>query len=718
MTLDALAWPAERLGEAMLAVSRHGHWISHTTEAPVPPASVAAGQEEIGPWLEAAARLGLEAEPVSVPYTRLEEFVAATGPALLRLPSPGTGEDRQAAPAFLAVLTSNPRRMTVLAPDYTRVHLKPRLIQAALGQQLEAPLQEHVTCVLASAGIVGRRWQRGQRVLLRELLGPASVGSCWLLRPPASAGWRLQAREARLPRLVRLVLGAHGLEYALLIISWWLLGGGALSGRLDPGWLVAWLLLVLTLIPCRLLTIWAAGQLTIRTGTLLRRRLLTGVLQMNPQAIRHLGIGQLLGRMIEAAVVEALAAPGGITALTAVVELAFTAWVVGAGAAGWLHVAALAVLCGATLMAAWRYYRHQQQWTTERLDLTYELVEAMIGHRTRLAQDGSRHWHAHEDQALEHYLGSSRAFDRLALSLRVLVPRAWLLLSLVVLAPALVAGNRSTATLAVSVGGMVLGLTALRNLVDGLIQLVAVFVAWERIRLFSGAAPRRDPPGQPEYAVGSGAAASRGQHAADVPLLEVRDIIFRHQDRSEPILRGATLSIFRGDRILLEGPSGGGKSTLAGLLAGLHLPEAGLVLLDGLDRETCGIAGWRRCVVIAPQFHDNHVFKGTLAFNLLMGRRWPPSQADLDEAARICEALDLGPLLQRMPSGLMQMVGEGGWQLSHGEKSRLYLARALLQGAELLMLDESFAALDPQTLQNSLVSVLTNAPALLVIAHP
>jgi ATP-binding cassette subfamily B protein len=71
-----------------------------------------------------------------------------------------------------------------------------------------------------------------------------------------------------------------------------------------------------------------------------------------------------------------------------------------------------------------------------------------------------------------------------------------------------------------------------------------------------------------------------------------------------------------------------------------------------------------------------------------------------------------------MPAGLQQRVGETGWQLSHGEKSRLFLARALLQRSALTVLDESFAALDPQTLQRSLACALQRTKALLVIAHP
>jgi ATP-binding cassette subfamily B protein len=122
--------------------------------------------------------------------------------------------------------------------------------------------------------------------------------------------------------------------------------------------------------------------------------------------------------------------------------------------------------------------------------------------------------------------------------------------------------------------------------------------------------------------------------------------------------------------------------------------------------------------VAAPQFHDNHVFSATLAFNLLMGRRWPPHQEDLEAAEALCRALELGPLLDRMPAGLWQIVGETGWQLSHGERSRIYIARALLQGTGVLILDESFAALDPETLYRVQMCVLEHAPALLVIAHP
>jgi ATP-binding cassette subfamily B protein len=161
-----------------------------------------------------------------------------------------------------------------------------------------------------------------------------------------------------------------------------------------------------------------------------------------------------------------------------------------------------------------------------------------------------------------------------------------------------------------------------------------------------------------------------------------------------------------------------GHRTRAALLAGWRQPESGRLLLTGLDLPTLGSTGWRQRVMAVPQFHDNHVFTGTLAFNLLMGHHWPPQPADLQAAEALCRALELGPLLDRMPAGLWQFVGETGWQLSHGERSRLYIARALLQGAPLLILDESFAALDPETLHCVHQCVLEHAPTLMVIAHP
>jgi ATP-binding cassette subfamily B protein len=238
-------------------------------------------------------------------------------------------------------------------------------------------------------------------------------------------------------------------------------------------------------------------------------------------------------------------------------------------------------------------------------------------------------------------------------------------------------------------------------------------VGWNQVRPLLEAARRPEAVGCADLALpASGVKASR--HG---PFVMAHDVAFQFRDRAQPALEGCSFRIAYGDRIHLSGPSGSGKSTLVSLLTGLRTPSSGVLLLDGLDRATLGAAAWRRRVVAAPQFHENHVFTESLAFNLLMGRCWPPSPKDLELAEAVCRRLGLGELLDRMPGRLFQLVGETGWQLSHGERSRLFMARALLQGADLVLLDESFAELDPESLRCCLTEVADLSNTLLVVAH-
>jgi ATP-binding cassette, subfamily B, bacterial len=83
----------------------------------------------------------------------------------------------------------------------------------------------------------------------------------------------------------------------------------------------------------------------------------------------------------------------------------------------------------------------------------------------------------------------------------------------------------------------------------------------------------------------------------------------------------------------------------------------------------------------------------------------------------VCIKLVLDDLLKRMPAGLMQMVGDVGWQLSHGERTRVYMPRALLQKPDLLILDEGLGAIDPLTREQCLKTLLDEAGAVILIAH-
>ena len=708
-TVANCLWPQSRLGEAMELLARDGALSPRAVDlAPTPSADSDSISWER--WIESAAgSLGIVAEPRDTSYRNVESLLGDISPALVHISNDGD-------PGFLALVRARNNELMVLASDRSIRRLDAEAVRAALCAPLEAPRADLVDRTLDRADIPDRSRHRARTALLREQLAETRIAGCWMLRLSPGSSFLGQLRhDGHISRLFALV-GAHTVQYLLWVASWWLVGRGALQGRIDTGWLMAWALVLLTLIPFRMYVTWAQGLMAIGIGGLLKKRLLLGLLRLPQDQIRHQGSGQLLGRVIESEAVESLALSGGFASLVAVVELIVAGIVLTLGAGGGLHLLLLIAWSALTLVLAFRYLRHHRAWTSSRLNMTHDLVERMVGYRTRLVQQAPGNWHEGEDHALEHYYLRSLQLDRSASMLTALVPRGWLVLGLLGLAFAPEAGGGSTSALAVGIGGMFLAYRAFDRLAAGTAHLVGAAVAWERVApIFRAAAIEPES----RVAVPAGLAADDADAPTDDRVvMELHDVGFRHGDRGSAVLNGCDLAIRAGDRVLLEGPSGCGKSTLASLLVGLREPDSGLLLLDGLDRATIGPESWRRRIVAAPQFHENHILTGTLAFNLLMGRRWPAPDEDLSEAETLCHELGLGELLDSMPAGMFQMVGESGWQLSQGERSRVYIARALLQGADVVVLDESFAALDPETLRTALHCVLARAPSLVVIAHP
>ncbi|HEU4455681.1 MAG TPA: ATP-binding cassette domain-containing protein [Longimicrobium sp.] len=780
MNVAALAWERAALGEALALLLRRSGLAAETpADLPSPPGESAV-PGELGRWLSACAEpLGVEAEPADSAFAEVEAMLAGCAPALLRVPS-GDGD------RYLALLRRTRRGVVVIAPSRREERISISALRAAVCEPMERPLADGVARVLERAGVPARRRERARAALLAERLGARRVGGCWLLRPRPGATLGAQAAEGGVGGVMARLVAAHVGQYALWIAAWALLGAGALSGRADRGWLAGWALLLATAVPLRALSVAWQGRLGAHVGVLLKRRLLDGALRLRPDEIRHQGAGRLLGRVVESEAVETLALSGGFAAVLAALELAAAAAVLAAGAGGWGHAALLAAWVAAVGVLAWRLFAARRRWTGARLEMTHDLVERMVGYRTRLAQEDPARRHDAEEELLDRYLELSARMDGAAVRLGALAGRGWLLLGVAALAPEFARGG-DAAGIAVALGGVLLGWQSLARLAPALVQLPDAAIAWERVGPLFRASSRVEAPGawEPRSASpadgsasggstsgGSGSieSASRGSAdgsaspespsresssptspspevrgeiggdgspspaSADLHLqptanggdsadrrevvLEAAGIAFGHAGRGAAVFEGVDARIRRGDRVLLEGSSGAGKSTLVAVLAGLREPDSGSLLLGGLDRWTVGAAEWRRRVAAAPQFHENHVFTETLAFNLLMGRGWPPSTDDLAEAEETCRALGLGELLDRMPSGVMQMVGEGGWQLSHGERSRLFLARALLQGGDVVVLDESFAALDPGNLALCLRVAVQRAPSLLVIAHP
>lgn len=728
--LNQIAWPLSRLGELTENLARRSGLSNRLTRLPQPPPGLgAAGATEIGSWLDnAAGYLELEAEPVGAQYTDLDLLLQAGGPAILKLPD---AVEAQATgplePAFVALLRGSPNKVTLLCPDLRTRRLSLAALRALLTRPYDAYLAGQIDQLLVDAEVPAERLGRARQAILRDQLGPVRIEAGWLLRLPPSAGLHHQFRHAGVYRPVRIMLVMYFLQQALSIASWYVIGRGIFQGRFDLGWLVAWAILLLSTIPVQIIVGDAQSELSMNAGALFKQRLILGTLKLNPEEIRHQGMGQFLNRVMESEAVEMLALSGGFTAMLSFIELGLAVAVLLNGAGGVLSAASLVVWVLITLWLLWRYYRTGREWITAYQEMTNSLVEEMVGHRTRLIQQDPRRWHEDEDQELDRYLKLSESMDRIGIGINAFITRGWIVVGLAGVALAFVSGSPPPQALAISLGGLLLASQGLTKLTAGAQSLSSLVNAWQQVGpLFKAAARPRQLPALgfvPPASGGAplGAEADQVQTAAGngkQALIQARDLVFRYRPQGRPVLQECTLQIYPGDRLLLEGPSGGGKSTLAAVLTGLRTPESGSLLLWGFDRQLLGVEEWRKRVVMAPQFQENYVFSETLAFNLLMGRAWPPRPEDLEEAESICQELGLGEVLQRMPSGFQQMVGESGWQLSHGERSRLFIARTLLQKADLIVLDESFGALDPENLERALQCVLRRAPTLVVIAHP
>ncbi len=181
----------------------------------------------------------------------------------------------------------------------------------------------------------------------------------------------------------------------------------------------------------------------------------------------------------------------------------------------------------------------------------------------------------------------------------------------------------------------------------------------------------------------------------------------------QPVLKGVDLEIPRGEILVLTGPSGAGKTTITDLILGLHEPDRGDVLVDGVPLPELNRASWRRMIGYVPQelilFHD------TIFANVALGDE-ATTEADVQTALEAAGAWDF---VSAHPDGMMAVVGEKGAKLSGGQRQRIALARALATRPRLLILDEVTSALDPDTEKDLCHRLrdLTKDMAVLAITH-
>jgi len=185
-----------------------------------------------------------------------------------------------------------------------------------------------------------------------------------------------------------------------------------------------------------------------------------------------------------------------------------------------------------------------------------------------------------------------------------------------------------------------------------------------------------------------------GHGTADVPAwdrLHAKNISFTYPGEELPALRDLSFSVKKGDHIALVGPSGAGKSTLLHLLMGFYTPDKGQILVDSHPLSEIDPRQWHLQVAWVPQ--EPTLFHDTVAANLRLAAP-DASQRELQAAAR---AAHLDHVITALPDGYQTVIGEEGTKLSGGEAQRLALARAVLQDAPLLILDEPTSQMDPLT---------------------
>ncbi len=253
-------------------------------------------------------------------------------------------------------------------------------------------------------------------------------------------------------------------------------------------------------------------------------------------------------------------------------------------------------------------------------------------------------------------------------------------------------------------------------------------------RIVDASTPPTDPPGAasppaPHAARGAharhgardghdardvrGGHTARGRHAArrESGGLRLRGVGFGYSAQAEPVITDLSIDIAPGDHLAIVGPSGIGKSSLAGLLAGMLRPTAGEILLDGAPMARYPAAALTRLRVLIPQ--EAYVFTGTLAENILYlrGTADPLPRAGLDAAAG---ALGLSPLVSRL-GGYHAVIDPAA--LSAGERQLIAITRAYLSTAPIAILDEASCHLDPAAEARAEAAFARRPGTLIVIAH-
>ena len=189
------------------------------------------------------------------------------------------------------------------------------------------------------------------------------------------------------------------------------------------------------------------------------------------------------------------------------------------------------------------------------------------------------------------------------------------------------------------------------------------------------------------------------------------NVSFGYTDKN--VLENVSFSVKKGQMTALVGPSGGGKSTIASLLARFWDVKSGKILVRGEDIRDVSLGSLMD--QISMVFQRVYLFQDTVYNNIAIGRP-DATREEVEEAAKKARCYDF---IMQLPEGFDTVIGEGGASLSGGEKQRISIARCILKDAPIVILDEATASVDAdneRAIQEA-ISELCRNKTLLVIAH-
>lgn len=181
--------------------------------------------------------------------------------------------------------------------------------------------------------------------------------------------------------------------------------------------------------------------------------------------------------------------------------------------------------------------------------------------------------------------------------------------------------------------------------------------------------------------------ASGDQPIDSVQTIEYDDVSFSYVD-GEPVLRGLSFEVTKGEFIAFVGQSGAGKSTIVSLISRMYNPHSGTIRANDVSIDAYDIAEWRERIAVVRQ--QPYIFTDTLENNVTVGNR----DATRRDVERVCEIARVTEFIDDLPDGYDSQLGDNGVRLSGGQRQRVALARALLKDADFLILDEATSDLD------------------------